>query len=248
LSKALYGLQKTVSRFISEKYTVRGHHPLLPTPVAAQLGGLLRPGDVLITRKEHALTNYFLPGFWPHAALYLGTPGELERLGLAEHVHVKPRWRRLLECDERRPERVLEALKDGVWIRSLESPLASDALLVLRPQLSADDIAQSLARGLFHEGKPYDFDFDFTRSDRLVCTEVVYRSYEGVGGASFALTRRAGRLTISAEDLVAMALERRTALGERLFGPARGDLARLPVSAVGARYGVDLRPLGSLEP
>jgi hypothetical protein len=34
----------------------------------------------------------------------------------------------------------------------------------------------------------------------------VYRSYEGVGGLAFGLVRRAGRLTLSAEDLLVMAL------------------------------------------
>ena len=63
-----------------------------------------------------------------------------------------------------------------------------------------------MARGMFHTGKSYDFDFDFSRADRLVCTEVVYRSYEGVGGIRFDLTRRAGRLTLSAEDLIGMAI------------------------------------------
>jgi len=38
---------------------------------------------------------------------------------------------------------------------------------------------------------------------------VVYRSYEGIGDVQFELTRRAGRWTLSAEDLLAMALERR---------------------------------------
>jgi hypothetical protein len=59
---------------------------------------------------------------------------------------------------------------------------------------------------LFHDGKPYDFDFDLTRSDRLVCTEVVYRSFQGLAGINFALTDRAGRKTLAAEDLLAMAL------------------------------------------
>ncbi len=208
LSRALYGLQKAVSRLVSEIYTRPSHHPQLPDPVAGELRAILKPGDVLITRKEHALTNYFLPGYWPHAALYLGQGEQLIELGIAEHVNIKPRWLRLLECDMHEPRRVLEAMKDGVWVRSLKSPFDSDALAVIRPRLPTADIAEALSRGMFHEGKPYDFDFDFTRSDRLVCTEVVYRSYEGVGGIRFQLKRRTGRLTLAAEDLLQMALDR----------------------------------------
>ena len=89
----------------------------------------------------------------------------------------------------------------------MASPCASDAVVAIRPRVKTGDVAEAIARGLFHEGKPYDFGFDFTRADRLVCTEVVYRSYEGIGGVSFDLTARAGRLTLSAEDLIAMALE-----------------------------------------
>ncbi len=208
LWRALYGLQKAVSRLASSISTDPGHQPALPIAVCNELRELLEPGDVLITRKEHALTNYFLPGFWPHAAFFLGDSKQLVAYGIAQHVNVQPRWKRLLECDPAEPRRVLEALKDGVWIRSLASPFATDALAVLRPQASKTQIAEAITRGLFHDGKPYDFDFDFTRSDRLVCTEVVYRSYEGVGGMSFQLTRRAGRLTLAAEDLIRMALDR----------------------------------------
>jgi hypothetical protein len=208
LGRALYGLQKLVASLAADIYTRPRYHPQLPPAVIVRLGRLLRPGDVLITRKEHAATNYFLPGYWKHAALYLGTPAALTRLGIRKHENVRPRWSRLLSPDEPRPRRVLEAMKDGVWIRSVASPLAADAIVAIRPRLSRKDVAAALARGLFHEGKPYDFDFDFTRADRLVCTEVVYRSYEGIGGISFVLTRRAGRLTLSADDLVRMAMER----------------------------------------
>jgi hypothetical protein len=209
LGQALYGLQKAASEFLSEKYLARNHCPALPADVAAALRSLLRPGDVLITRKEHALTNYFLPGYWPHAALFLGGTADLERMGIIGHANVTPRWRQLLSCDSAEPLRVLEALKDGVRIRSLACPLTCDAIAVLRPLLDESLVAQGIARGFMHEGKAYDFDFDFTRSDRLVCTEVVYRSYEGLGGMTFSLTRRAGRLTLAAEDLLRMALERR---------------------------------------
>lgn len=206
LDRALYGLQKVACLMVTDRFTRLGHQPSLPKSVTEELRSLLRPGDVIVNRKEFALTNYFLPGYWPHAALYLGKPGDLESLGLHEHQELKPRWRRMLELDRHEPGRVLEAMRDGVWLRSLSNPFRADAIVVVRPMLAPEDIAQAIGRGLLHEGKAYDFDFDFTRSDRLVCTEVVYRSYQGISGMQFPLTRRAGRLTLAAEDLLKLAL------------------------------------------
>ena len=223
LYRAMYGLQKAVLRSLPGLAISFTHEPALPGPIKQQLQTRLRPGDVLVTRKEYALTNYFLPGFWPHAALYLGEPDELLTLGIAEHKNVQPRWQRLLECDASQTGRVLEALKDGVWIRSVACPFRSDAIVVIRPLLDETRIAQAISRGLFHDGKPYDFDFDFTRSDRLVCTEVVYRSYNGVGGMQFKLSRRAGRMTLAAEDLLNMAIKRDCFETVALFSPAHSS-------------------------
>ncbi|MGZ0172716.1 MAG: YiiX/YebB-like N1pC/P60 family cysteine hydrolase [Planctomycetales bacterium] len=206
VGRAMYGLQKTVSRLISGKFTHIGHKPQLPSEIADQVRTLIRPGDVFVNRKEHAITNYFLPGFWPHAAFYIGQTEQLQQMGIAEHPHGEPRWRRLLDCDANCNGRVVEALKDGVRIRSLASPFAADAITVIRPRLPADVVKEAITRALFHDGKPYDFDFDLTRSDRLVCTELVYRSFEGLAGVNFSLTDRAGRKTLAAEDLLNMAL------------------------------------------
>ena len=219
----MYRLQKLGSALVADLYIRPGHDPHIPDSVAAQIRDIIRPGDVFITRKEFALTNYFLPGYWPHAALYLGDSKSLGELGLAEHEHFKPRWERLLSCDAQEPKRVLESMKDGVHIRPVNSPLHSDALVILRPRLKQDDIADALGRGMAHEGKPYDFDFDFTRADRLVCTEVVYRSYEGVGGIAFQLSSRVGRMTLAAEDLIEMALERQHFEPLGIYSPPHGD-------------------------
>jgi hypothetical protein len=104
-------------------------------------------------------------------------------------------------------------------------------LVVIRPLLASADVARALARGLFHEGKQYDFDFDFTRSDRLVCTEVVYRSYEGIGGIRFELSRRVGRLVLSAADLLGMALARRHFEPVAVYAPADSAALLVGVAA-----------------
>ncbi|MBC7856585.1 MAG: hypothetical protein IAF94_24415 [Pirellulaceae bacterium] len=158
LHRAMYGLQKLAGEVAANIRVRPSHRPQLPPAVIAELRDVLRPGDVLITRKEHALTNYFLPGYWPHAALFLGHQQQLEQLGISGHANVAPRWRRLLAGDAEEPRRVLEAMKDGVLIRSLASPCGVDAICVLRPQLGQPEIAEALTRGLFHEGKCYDFD------------------------------------------------------------------------------------------
>ena len=101
--------------------------------------------------------------------------------------------------------------------------LASDAIAVLRPQIDESDVPTAIGRGVFHDRKPYDFDFDFTRSDRLVCTEVVYRSLDGLGDVEFPLKQRAGRLTLAAEDLVNMALERRHFDAVAVYVPGHTD-------------------------
>jgi hypothetical protein len=83
-----------------------------------------------------------------------------------------------------------------------------DAFLLLRPRYSSpQQQKEAVEHALQHEGKLYDFEFDFTRSDRLVCTEVVYRSLEGHDGFHFDLIRKAGRVTLPAEDLLRQALD-----------------------------------------
>lgn len=224
LGRAMYGLQKWGGNLVADKYVRLGHRPAMPTDIAARLRSLLLPGDVIIVRREYALTNYFLPGYWPHAALYLGNARTLRPLETGVKDEHRPRWRRLLETAGDGQDRVLESMKDGVLIRSLESPFASDSVVILRPKLQASDVGRALGRALPHEGKAYDFDFDFRRADRLVCTEVVYRAFEGIGDISLPLTVRAGRPTLSGSDLIQMAIDKASFAPAAVYAPmlARG--------------------------
>lgn len=162
---------------------------------------LLRAGDVFITRHDDAVSNLFLPGFWPHAALYIGDEDERGALG----VELDKSDGRCLDGFH-----FLEAKKDGVLLRPMVETLQVDAFLVLRPRLDAEFRAEALMRALSHEGKLYDFMFDFRKADRLACTEVVYRGFHGIGPeakpVSFELKRHTGRPCISAEDLIEQAL------------------------------------------
>lgn len=193
LMKAVYSIQEWGSRLVSSLSLKPSHVPQLPDHIVAELQPMLRPGDIFVTRKENAITNYFLPGYWPHVALHAGNG------------------------------QVIESLKDGVRRRTLDSPFGNDAVCVIRSDFDAPKIQQALARADTHIGKPYDFDFDFTRADRMVCTEVVYRSFEGLGDLRFELSRRAGRLTLSAEDLLRLAMREERFSVVAVFCPAKSN-------------------------
>lgn len=198
-NQAVFALFEGFGRVIAEMRVGREHRAL--RVAENRLNELLQPGDVIVTRHDYALSNLFLPGFWPHAALHVGD----------EHVKVR------LELDRVEPRsapwvnpcRVLEARKDGVLFRQLDDTLSVDAFTVIRPRLAPDEIDTGIARAVSHAGKLYNFDFDFFAADRLVCTEVVYRAYDGLGDIHMPLTKRSGKLTFSAEDLLDLAVDGR---------------------------------------
>ena len=175
------------------------HRKRVTRRIRRKMEAMLEPGDVIITRHDDALSNLFLPGFWPHGAMYIGTEAQRRALG----VELSPeRERKALD-----PYAVLEAKKDGVLFRPLLETLHVDSFTVLRPRLSSEERAQALSNGATHEGKLYDFEFDFCRADKLVCTEVVYRTFHGVGPVNFELKTRSGRACLSAEDVLDSALD-----------------------------------------
>ena len=98
------------------------------------------------------------------------------------------------------PRTVLESVSEGVIFNSLTESMSADYVAVLRPhKLSDADKARAIARAFAHVGKPYDFEFDFFSADKLVCTELVYRSYDGL--LKFDLVPIMGRMTLPALEI-----------------------------------------------
>ena len=179
-----YLAQSMVSTWIGDfRIKSRPEHSGLIVPEqAAELRKLLQPGDILLERRNWFMSNAFLPGYWPHAAVYLGDAASLQKLGVTDDPRVSRSWSAFIKPDASGHRyAVIEAMSEGVVFTSFEHSVGeADAVAVLRPRLSDAQRREMVARAFSHYGKPYDFEFDFFSTDRLVCTEVVYRALDGM--------------------------------------------------------------------
>ncbi len=201
-----YGVQSLIGGACAGLRLSLNYRPALAPSVCARLVPSLQPGDVLLIRAEEKLTSALLPGFWAHAALYIGQMSDLDRLGLREHRYVGPHVK---EVERQGAElgAVIEAISPRVLINRLDHSLVADHVVVLRPNLPRDGVAAAIGEAFGHVGKPYDFEFDFNVSSRIVCTELVYRSYHKRGPIHFSLIKRLGRFTLTADDIATLVLE-----------------------------------------
>jgi len=188
--KPVYGAQELVATFVGDTRIVR-RQPFIPVPLVQRTlkKYKLQPGDIILERRNWYLSNAFLPGFWPHTALYVGTEEQLEELekGLVSDLKKLPErkpgaaWNAYMEKEDGQDRVILEAISDGVVFASAEHSLHADYVAVLRPRLLlASEKADAIRRAFELYGRPYDFNFDFNTSSKLVCSELVYHAYEGL--------------------------------------------------------------------
>jgi hypothetical protein len=198
--KPIYAAQSVLSTWIGDTKIV-GDAPLIRVEQIRALRLRLKAGDILIERRNWYLSNAFLPGFWPHAALYVGTPKDLRRLGIADAPEVRT-WadRHAAKDVHGESPTVIESVSEGVILNTLSHSMHADHVAVFRPRVPDGMIGQAIVRAFTHLGKPYDFEFDFFTSHQLVCTELVYRAYEGF--IHFDLVRVMGRDTLPALEIV----------------------------------------------
>lgn len=212
--------QTAVANWMGDVKTRRVGRYLISEEQMDELDRRLEPGDILVSRKNWYLSNVGLPGFWPHAILYIGGPDKLRgafatdevRAWLGESLedHLARRfpiaWGRYLAGLDGHEIVVIEAVGEGVVLNSLAHALG-DYVGAVRPRLSTLARAQAVVAAFSHLDKPYDFDFDFATDHALVCTELVWRSYrpaEGKDGLELPVRTVAGRLTLPANDIVAL--------------------------------------------
>ena len=129
----------------------------------------LQPLDILLVTNNGRLSNVSLPGYFIHAAVYLGGERELRREGIWDSKAVVPHRSAVLEG-----KRFIEADNRGVHLSKPRSTLNADRIVVVRPRgLTAKRRREALTDFFATVGGRFDFRFDAETPECLYCIELV---------------------------------------------------------------------------
>lgn len=171
-----YQAQSMVSMLVGHIRSPLYTEGLSPSHVIDDLQPQLKPGDIILTRRDGYLSNTFLPGNWGHAAMYIGTPEQLKALGSDPELEAQLATFKGRDKDGH-PFTAIEAIGEGVRFSSIPFALHADMVAVVRPKVAPEVIRQAITRAIKLRGVPYDFSFDLSSQDKIICTELVYRAY-----------------------------------------------------------------------
>ncbi|MFY0652006.1 MAG: hypothetical protein JXQ96_08245 [Cyclobacteriaceae bacterium] len=166
-----------------------------------QVKSVLQPLDILMEKTPFRLTDKLIPGHFGHVAIWTGTKAELIDIGVWSDQHIQQYASQISS-----EKQVIEALRSGVQLSTLEHFMNVDDLAILRPVFPEDS-----SRGLKQEaiimafrqlGKKYDFNFDVNTTDKIVCSELAYVSFPSV---DWPTEKTLGRYSISPDNVAQMA-------------------------------------------
>lgn len=168
-----------------------------------------RPGDIMLERRSWHMTNAGIPGFWPHAAFYIGTLEQMDRFfeglpdlkGAAASDVIAARFPEAYKQMRRETSEgwsycIVEAIKPGVELTAVEQSANADYLAVLRPRVSRAAKFKAVLNAIGWLGLPYDYNFNFATDSAFVCSEVVYKAYLDTEGFSIRPIVSSGRLLL----------------------------------------------------
>ena len=158
----------------------------------------LKPGDILLEKTPFALTDKTIPGHFGHAAIYIGTYEQLRDMGALDTPFVRKHLDLIREGKV-----ILEALREGVVLNSVQHFMNIDDVAVLRSnQQNIDAMRTSLDLAMSHFGKKYDFDFNVNTTETIVCSELVYAAYPQI---DFMTKKVLTSFTITPDDIAFLA-------------------------------------------
>jgi len=169
----------------------------------------LQPLDIILEKTPFRLTDKLIPGHFGHVAIWTGTKAELIDAGVWDELLVQQYAHQLstdADPDSKDRAQIIEALRDGVQLNTLEHFINVDDIAILRPifdENSAYELKKEALLMAFRQlGKKYDFNFDVDTTDKIVCSELAYVSFPSV---DWPTEKTLGRHSISPDNVAQQA-------------------------------------------
>ena len=169
----------------------------------------LQPLDILLEKTPFRLTDKFIPGHFGHVAIWTGSKAELIDMELWDNNYVEPHAGDLSSrenADSKDEKQIIEALRSGVQLSSLEHFMNIDDFAILRPifpEEADEELRKEALLMAFRQlGKAYDFNFDVNTTDKIVCSELAYVSFPSM---DWPTEKTLGRHNISPDNVAKLA-------------------------------------------
>lgn len=169
----------------------------------------LQPLDILLEKTPFRLTDKLIPGHFGHVAIWTGTKAELIDLGLWENPYVNKYTKEIsseLNANSKNEHQIIEALRSGVQLSTLDEFMNIDDFAILRPIFKDDindkDKKEAIIMAFRQVGKKYDFNFDVNTTDKIVCSELAYVSFPTI---DWPTEKTLGRHNISPDNVAKLA-------------------------------------------
>ena len=157
----------------------------------------LKPLDIIFEKKTYKLTDYTIPGYWGHNAVWLGSKEQLIELGIWNEKELDP-FREKIESGDS----IFEMRKWGTTFANFNKWIDMDAFAHMRVKgmlsKSRTDILKVYRIFAEQIGKSYDFGFNADTAFKITCSEIIYLAY---GDYNWPTKNIFGRNTISPNDM-----------------------------------------------
>ena len=170
---------------------------------------VLQPLDILLEKTPFRLTDNLIPGHFGHVAIWTGTEAELVDIGVWDEQLIKQYAENIngnSNPDSKDDHQIIEALRNGVQLSTLEHFLNIDDFAILRPIFDEENekelTKEALMMAFRQIGKKYDFNFDVNTTDKIVCSELAYISFPSV---DWPTEKTLGRYSISPDNVAQLA-------------------------------------------
>lgn len=191
---ALFSISKIFGNGVGRFQSRSGYLKSMSHEEMQRLSSKLMPLDILLEKTPFRLTDKFIPGHWGHVAIWTGSEAQLKSMKLWNHPIIIPYHQQIREG-----KRIIEALRPGVQLNSLEHFLDIDDFTAIRKiDLKSSDARKFLLRAFRQIGKEYDFSFDVETDTKIVCSELAYVTYYDY---DWKVDLSLGRYTISPDNV-----------------------------------------------